>query len=302
MELLDFLLDPWRSGIGRRALIEVMLLGVFGGALAFWVVRERLSYAAESLAHGLLPGLVLAALAGAPLLLGAAGGAAAAAALIALAARDERVGADTGTAVAVTGLLGLGVLLALSPGAPPRLEELLFGDPLGVGDGDLAAAAALAAIGGAALAVLHRPLVALSFDAAGAGALGLRPALLRLTLLLLLAAAVAVGVQGLGNLLVLAVLVAPAVAVRRHASTPSGAMLAGGALAALAGAAGIYVSFHAGAAAGACVAMGLCLLAAAGAATPVRRAGRAAPRQRGAGSGGMPPPPRSSRGSRAGPA
>jgi ABC-type Mn2+/Zn2+ transport system permease subunit len=284
MELLDFLLDPWRSGIGRRALIEVVLLGVFGGALAFWVVGERLSYSAESLAHGLLPGLVLAALAGAPLLLGAAGGAVAAAALIALAARDERVGADTGTAVAVTGLLGLGLLLALSPDAPPRLEELLFGDPLGVRDGDLAAAAALAGIGGAVLVALHRPLVALSFDSTGAGTLGLRPALLRITLLLLVAAAVAIGVQGLGNLLVLAVLVAPAVAVRRHASTPSRAMLAGGALAALAGAAGIYASFHAGAAAGACVALALCAVAAAGAAVPVRRAGRSGPQERRAGS------------------
>ena len=80
------------------------------------------------------------------------------------------------------------------------------------------------------------------------------------------------GVQGLGNLLVLAALVAPAVAVRRRAATPGQAMIVGAALAALAGVAGIYVSFHAGAAAGACVALALCLLAAAGAALPMRRA------------------------------
>jgi ABC-type Mn2+/Zn2+ transport system permease subunit len=272
VELLDVLLDPWRSGIGRRALIEVMLLGAFGGALAFWVVRERLAYASESLAHGLLPGLVVAAIAGGPLLLGAASGALAAAVAIALAARDERVGPDTATAVAVTGLIGLGALLALSADAPPRLEELLFGDPLGASDSDLAAAAALAAVGGGLLAALHRPLAAFSFDPAGAGALGLRPGLLRLALLALLAATVAVGAQGLGNLLVLAVLVAPAVAVARHASTPARAMLAGAALGALAGAVGIYVSFHAGAAAGACVALALCAVAAAGAALPARRA------------------------------
>ena len=64
MDLLDPLLDPLRSGIDRRALLEVVLLGASCGALGFWVVSERLSYAAESLAHGLLPGLVLAALAG----------------------------------------------------------------------------------------------------------------------------------------------------------------------------------------------------------------------------------------------
>ena len=94
-------------------------MGAFCGALGFWVVTERLAYGAESLAHGLLPGLVLAALAGASLLLGAAAGALGAAVLVALAARDERIGPDTGTAVAVTGLVGLGALLALWPPTRP---------------------------------------------------------------------------------------------------------------------------------------------------------------------------------------
>jgi manganese transport system permease protein len=270
-DVIDFLLEPLRSGIGRRALLEVALLGAVCGPLAFWVTRERLSYGAESLAHGLLPGLVLAALAGFPLLAGAGGGVVLAALLVGLAGRDERIGPDTATAVVVTGMLGAGALLALSPDAPPRLEELLFGDPLAVSDGDLAAAAALAAAGGTALAVLHRPLAAVAFDPAGAGALGVRPGRVRLGLLGLLAAAVAVASQGLGNLLVLAVLVAPAVAVSRRAGTPAGAMAGGAAVAVAAGVAGIYASFELGAAAGACVALALCLAAAAGGALPRRR-------------------------------
>ncbi|HEY1275562.1 MAG TPA: metal ABC transporter permease [Thermoleophilaceae bacterium] len=266
MDVLDPLLDPWRSGLDRRALLEVVMLGAFCGALGFWVVEERLTYAAESLSHGLLPGLVLAAIAPAPLLLGAAGGVLVAAALIAVAARDERVGPDTATAVVVTGMVGLGALLALAPGAPPRLEEILFGDPLGVTDGDLVAAAILLTAGGVALAALRRPLTVTTFDAAGAAALGVSPTLLRLVLLGLLAAAVAVAVQGLGALLALAVLVGPPVAVRGMAAGPGRAMVAGAAVGALAGAAGIFVSFHAGIAAGAAVALTLCLFAAAGAA------------------------------------
>ena len=155
-------------------MIEIVLVGGFCGALSFWIVSYRLSYAAESLAHGLLPGLVLAALAGAPLLLGAGAGVSAAAALVALAGRDERIGADTATAVVVTGAFGLGGLLALSPDAPARLEELLFGDPLGVGDSDLVAAMALALVGGAALLALHRPLCAVAFDPGAAGSLACR--------------------------------------------------------------------------------------------------------------------------------
>ena len=264
MDLIDLIADPWRSGIDRRAMAEVVMLGGLCGALSFWVTSYRLSYPAESLAHGLLPGLVVAALAGAPLLLGAGVGVAVAAAAVALAARDERIGADTATAVAVTGMFGLGGLLALSPDAPARLEELLFGDPLGVTDGDLAAAAGLAVAGAAALLALHRPLAAVAFDQAGAASAGVAPGWVRLALLALLAAALAVAVQGLGSLLVLAVLVAPAVAVRGRARSPGRAMLAGAVVAIVAGVAGLYASHHLGSAAGASVALALCAAAALG--------------------------------------
>jgi manganese transport system permease protein len=256
-------------------------VGSLCGALGFWILTERLAYPAESLSHGLLPGLVLAALAGAPLLLGAAGGALAAAVVIAFASRDARIGPDSGTAVAVTGLVGLGALLALSPDSPQRLEELLFGDPLGVTDGDLLAAAALLLLGGAALAALHRPLTAIAFDPAGAAAAGLRSGLVRSALLVLLAAAVAVAVQGLGALLVLAVLIGPPVAVRAHTRTPARAMLAGAAVAIGAAVVGMEVSFHAHSAAGASVALALCTAAALGAALKPspRAARRDAPRR-----------------------
>jgi ABC-type Mn2+/Zn2+ transport system permease subunit len=274
------------SDIELRATLEIVLAGSFCGALGFWVVSERLAYAGESLSHGMLPGLVLAALAGAPLLLGAAGGALVAAALIALAARDPRAGPDTGTAVAVTGLVGLGSLLALAPDSPQRLEELLFGDPLGVSDGDLIAAGVLLLAGGGALAALQRPFAAAAFDPGGASALGLRPGLIRLVMLGLMAAAIAVAVQGLGALLVLAVLVGPPVAVRRHVGGQGAAMVAGALVAAAAGIAGIQLSAHAGSAAGASVALVLCAAAALGAALRPWRgearsgAPRSAPRRR----------------------
>jgi len=234
-------------------------------------VHFRLAYAAESLAHALLPGLVLAALVGAPLLAGAAAAVLVAATLVALAGRDERIGSDTAVAVAVTGLLGLGALLALQAEAPPRLEELLFGDPLAANDGDLAAAAILAVAGGASLAGLHRPLTAVAFDAGGARPLGISAAAMSLGVLALLALALAVAVRGLGNLLVLAAVVAPALAVGGRVAGPGRAIVLAAAVAAVAGAAGIYASFHLGAAAGACVALALCAAAGAGLVLPRRR-------------------------------
>ncbi len=243
MTALAALLDPFGSGLGRRALAEVALLGALGGGLSFWVTSFRLSYTAESLAHGLLPGAVLAALVGVPLAAGAGAGVVLAALLVAAVARDERVGVEAATAVAVTGLLGLGALLALAPESPQRLEELLFGDLLSVAGSDLLTALAALAVVAAGLTALHRPLTAVAFDPDGAGATGVRAGAVTAALLVLVSVALAVAVRGLGNLLALAVLVAPAVAVRGHVRTPAGAVLGGAAVAVLAGVAGVLLSF-----------------------------------------------------------
>ncbi|MEY2533210.1 MAG: hypothetical protein QOF29_1120, partial [bacterium] len=165
--LAHALLDPWADPINARALAEVTLLGITGGALGCWILLYRLSYSAESLAHALLPGLVIAALAGLPLLLGGAAGLLVAAVAVALAGRTPAIGHDTAVAVVVTGLLGLGALLALSPETPARLQELLFGNVLGVSDGDLALAAGLVLLLAVALLVLHPRLLLVGFDRAG---------------------------------------------------------------------------------------------------------------------------------------
>ena len=251
------MLEPLTEPFMQRALAEVVLLGVAGGALGCWVVFYGFSYAAESLAHSLFPGLVLAALAGVPLLLGAAPAIVLAAAAIALAARIAGVGRDAAVAVMVTTMFGLGVLLALSPASPPGIEALLFGDLFGIGDGDLAAAAGLALLVVLALRLLHGRLLVAGFDRDTARSLGVSPALADAALLLLLGAGIVVAVQGLGNLLVVAVFVGPAAAARRLSDRMLPMMLLAGGLAVLAGIGGLYLSYYAGTAGGASVALAI---------------------------------------------
>jgi ABC-type Mn2+/Zn2+ transport system permease subunit len=251
---LHSLAAPWGDPLMRRALLEVVLLGVAGGALGCWVVLYGLSYGSESLSHGLLPGLVLAALAGFPLIAGGAIGIAVAALALWLASRLSALEGDTAVAVVVTALFGAGVLLALSPATPAGIQGLLFGDPLGPSNGDLALAAALAVIVLAALALLHRRLLAVGFDRAAARGLGVSPAAVDAALLLLLALTILVGVQGLGNLLVVAVIVAPGATARLLARRAAPMLALAAVVAAAAGTAGLYLSYYANAAAGACVA------------------------------------------------
>jgi ABC-type Mn2+/Zn2+ transport system permease subunit len=248
------LIHPFAEPFMRRALLELLLLGVAGGLVGCWVLLYELAYSTESLAHALFPGLVIAALLGIPLLVGGAVGVLAAAAAIAFVGRTPLVGRDTGVAVVITSLFGLGVVLALSPSSPPGLESLLFGDLLGVTRGDLVISSVLVAATTAAIAALHRPLLVAGFDRGSARAFGARPFFVDTALLVLIAVSVLVGVQALGNLLVIALLVGPAAAARRLVDRLPATMGLATVFAWTSALAGLYLSYYLDVAAGAAVA------------------------------------------------
>ena len=273
--MADFLTEPLREGITQRALLELLILGVVCGPLGVWVVLYRQSYAAESIAHSMLPGLVLASIAAIPLGLGAAAGLAVAAACIAAASRQHAVEGDVAVAVTVTGLFGAGTLLALSPEVPVRLGEILFGDPLGVSTGDIVASALLATVALGALARGHRALSLSAFDPQSAASLGGGTARASALLLALLALTVLIAVQALGNLLVVAIIIAPGAAALRLSRSLPRVLVMAAVGAGLAGVAGIYLSYWADLAAGASIA--LCAVALYLLSLAVRRPGPAAP-------------------------
>jgi ABC-type Mn2+/Zn2+ transport system permease subunit len=256
-DVWNWIADPWSGEIMRRAFAEVVLLGIAGGAIGCWIVLNELSYSAESLPHAMFPGLVIAALSGAPLLFGGTAGLIAAALAISAASRAPLIGRDSAVAVVVTSMFGLGVLLALSPATPQSVQELLFGDVLGVNAADLVAAAALTVAMLIALRVMHSRLLVVSFDRNAANSLGIGSQATDALLLVLIALSVLIAVQALGNLLVVALLIAPAAGARLLARRMVPMMATAAALAATSGIAGLYASFHLRTAAGASIALAM---------------------------------------------
>jgi ABC-type Mn2+/Zn2+ transport system permease subunit len=252
--MIEFLTDPLAQELIRRALLEILLISLAGGALGCWIVFYGVSYAAESLSHSMFPGLVIAALVGTPILVGGAPAILLAAVAIALVGRIRGVGRDTAVAVVVTGLFGLGALLALSADSPPGVQGLLFGDILAPSDSDLILSAVLAGAVLLSLRVLHWNLLAVAFDRSTARGLGASPPVADIAVLALLAGAALVTVQGLGTLLAVAMLVGPAAIARTFTRRLPAMMLASTLIGLGCGVAGIYVSFHAGLAAGASIA------------------------------------------------
>ncbi|MDX6606410.1 MAG: hypothetical protein QOD14_950 [Solirubrobacterales bacterium] len=252
--MIDFVTDPLSQEFIRRALLEVGLISLASGALGCWVVFYGVSYAAESLSHALFPGLVIAALAGVPILVGGIPGIAIAALAIAVVGRVPGIGRDAAVAVVVTGFFGLGALLALSPSSPPGIQSLLFGDILAPSDSDLLISAILAVGVVASLTALHWRLLTVAFDRTTARSLGASPTVSDIAVLILLAGAVLVAAQGLGTLLAVAALVGPAATARVFTHRVGTMMAAASALGVCAGVAGLYLSYYAGLAAGASIA------------------------------------------------
>jgi ABC-type Mn2+/Zn2+ transport system permease subunit len=259
-EAWRWLTEPWGQAFMQHAFAEVALVGLVGGWLGCWVLLYGVSYSAESLSHGMFPGLVGASLLGIPLVAGGAVGAGAAAAGSSALGDAPGIDRDTSVGVVITSLFGLGGLLALAPSSPPGIQELLFGDVLAVSRIDLLVTALIALPVLALLWVLHERLLAVGFDRSGARAIGIAPRPVELAVMLLLAAAVVVALQTLGSLLVVAVLVAPAACARLLATRFAPMARLSAAVAVTGGLAGLYLSYYAGTAGGASIA--LCLVGA----------------------------------------
>jgi manganese/zinc/iron transport system permease protein len=246
-------------------LLAALLAGGTCGLLGSLLVLRRESLIGDALAHAVLPGIVLGfALtgmrAGLPMLAGALAAALLAVAAIGTVRRAARLesGAATGAVFTVFFALGLvGLEVSGARTVDLDLDCVLFGQletlvwPMATGWGSLADATALAAlprplgllavvaaVAAAAVALCWRPLKLLCFDPGFAAVLGLPVRGLELGLSLLVAAAAVAAFESVGSILVVALLVCPAAALRLLTDRFGTQVLGGAALGAGLGALG----------------------------------------------------------------
>ena len=242
---MTFLPAPFDQPYLLRALLELALLAPIAGALGVLVVLRRQVFTAHAIGVGSLPGVVLAAAAGIPVLLGGvvAGG------LLALGAL--RLGADTRrgnpsatTGVLLAGAIGVGALLISAGvgGSGARIDGLLFGTLIGITDADLVRAAIIFAVTVIALLGLGRVWAFAAFDPSAARAAGLRPGRLDLLVAVLLALVIVFAVEAVGAVLASALVVLPAAAALRLTRRIPSAMLLAAVFGLIAGTAGVLIA------------------------------------------------------------
>jgi manganese/iron transport system permease protein len=164
--------------------------------------------------------------------------------------RRTDVGEDVAVSVVFTAAFATGVIVLSTHGTPRDLDSLLFGSILAVEPRDLWLGVGAAAAVGAVCALSVRGFVLAAFDRAFATAVGARPAVLDVLLLVALAGALTVALRGVGTLLVLALLVAPAVTARLLTRRVWTMLWLGPLLAVASAFVGLEISYHADAAAG----------------------------------------------------
>jgi zinc/manganese transport system permease protein len=253
--LITGILEPFTLDFLQRALVGGSLVAVLCGVVGTWVVIRGMAFLGEALAHGMLPGVALATVVGAPVLVGGALSAVAMSLGIAALQRRGRLSYDTSIGMLFVSMLALGVVIISHSGSfATDATSILFGDILAIAPLDVVLLAIAAVVGLVVAAAFHRPLVASALDPRIAAVLGLRPRLAHAALVGLVTLAVVASYQAVGSLLVVGLLLAPAVAAGQWTTRIPTRM----ALAAVVGIAavviGLLVSWHAATAAGASVA------------------------------------------------
>ncbi|NMN96966.1 metal ABC transporter permease [Antrihabitans stalactiti] len=231
----------------QQALLAAAILGLLAGAIGPLIISRQMSFSVHGTSELSLTGAAAALLAGVSVGIGAILGAVVAAVLFGLLGTKARE-RDSVIGVIVSFGLGLSVLfLWLYPGRSGSSFSLLVGQIVSVGNSGLTLLMVCAIAVLAVLAVVYRPLLFASADPEVAVARGVPVRALSIVFAVLVGVAAALGVQIVGALLVLSLLITPAAAAARVTANPLAATLLAIAFAEISAVGGILLSLAPGA-------------------------------------------------------
>jgi manganese/iron transport system permease protein len=251
---MSWLTGAFSGAFAQRALLEAVMVGVVSGVIGVHVLLRRLPFFTLAMGHATFPGVVLAALLGVNLLLGAGGFGILVVLAVALLGARERIDDTSAIGVVLAGAFALGVLLlSAQAGFSKDLSAYLVGSIVTVQPGDLVITAVAGVVVLGALAALHKELMLGAFDPEGLSALGYPAVALDVVLLLLVELVVVTSVPAVGTILSVALITAPAATARLWTDRLGPTMALSAGLGAASGVIGLVVSRNLNVAAGATI-------------------------------------------------
>jgi len=242
---LNWLFQPLQYAFMVRGLLASVMVGILCAVMGTYVVLRGMAFLGDAMAHAILPGVAIAFLLHGSLLVGAMIAAVIIALSIGLFSKGGAVKEDTAIGILFAAALSLGVALISSIQTyAVDLSHILFGNVLGVSQSDLWLTAGLGLLVLAAVALLYKQFLVISFDPILAATLRLPAELLRNLMLVLLALTVVVSLQTVGVGLAAAMLVTPAATAYLLTRRLWPMMLASAGIGAFSSLAGLYLSYY----------------------------------------------------------
>ena len=215
MSGVDALQAALQQPFMQRALIGGLLTGCLGGLLGSFAVLRQLSFFSDALGHSALLGVSIAVLLNLNPTLVLIPFAVLFALLVNQLVQRSRLPTDALLNIVYSSSLAFAVVaLSLVETYRGGIQQLLFGDILGISWFDLWVIGGLLVLALGYLIVSLRAQVLLTLDDDLAGAFGVRNQAHRLAFIILLAVVVAVSIKAVGVLLISAFVVIPACASR----------------------------------------------------------------------------------------
>jgi len=217
----DITADLLSRDFVQQALIAAALLALVAGLIGPFIVMRQMSFAVHGSSELSLTGASFALLTGLNVGLGGLVGSALAAVLFGFLGQRARE-RDSAIGVVLAFGLGLAVLfIHLYPGRAGTSFALLTGQIVGVGYSGLALLSAVTVAVTAVLAISYRPLLFATADPEVAAARGVPVRVLGIVFAAMVGVVAAQGVQIVGALLVMSLLITPAAAAGRVFSSPA---------------------------------------------------------------------------------
>lgn len=207
--MIDTLLLPFQFPFMQRAFLIALIVAPPTALISCFLILRGWALMGDAISHAILPGVVLAWLAGLPLLVGAFAAGMGCALLTGYLDANSRLKQDTVMGVVFSGMFAIGLVLFVAFPSDMHLDHILFGNMLGVDDAEMTTALVIAAVTCGALLLRWRDLVLFIFDPTQARASGMNVAVLHYGLLTLLSLTIIATLTATGLILAVGLVITP---------------------------------------------------------------------------------------------
>ena len=207
----------------------------------------------DAVSHAVLPGVVVAYALNLPLAVGAFVFGVGSVIAIGFIKAKTRVKEDTVIGIVFTGFFAFGLVLISKVRSSIDLTHILFGNVLGISNDDIIQTAIISVFTLATLAILRKDLILFCFDSTHARSIGLNITFLYYLLLSLLSLTAVAGLQTVGIILVVAMLVTPGATAYLLTDSFDRMMPIAMASGVFSSVVGTYISYHIDGSTGGCI-------------------------------------------------